>query len=61
MIDSKFNKRVIGILPEQIKKINNTVVIGGGLRKLEAIRAAMKGGWITTLITDSVVAAKLAL
>jgi DNA-binding transcriptional regulator LsrR (DeoR family) len=60
MVDSNFDRRVIGISPERIKKIGNTVVIGGGLKKLEAIKAAMKGGWVSVLITDSVVASKLA-
>jgi DNA-binding transcriptional regulator LsrR (DeoR family) len=60
MVDSNFDKRVIGISPEQMRRINNTVVVGGGLKKLEAIRAALKGGWIDTLITDSAVASKFA-
>jgi DNA-binding transcriptional regulator LsrR (DeoR family) len=46
-------------LPERIRRINNTVVVGGGLQKLEAIRAALKGGWINTLITDSAMASEL--
>ena len=61
MVDSKFDRRVIGISPERIRKIDNTVVVGGGLQKLEAIRAAMRGGWISVLITDSTVASKLAV
>ena len=60
MVDSKFDRRVIGISPERIRKIGNTVVVGGGIEKLEAIRAALKGGWINALITDSVVASELA-
>ncbi|MDR0652650.1 MAG: sugar-binding transcriptional regulator [Synergistaceae bacterium] len=59
MVDSGFDRRVIGISPEQVRRINNTVVVGGGLKKLEAIRAALKGGWINTLITDSAVASEL--
>jgi DNA-binding transcriptional regulator LsrR (DeoR family) len=60
MVDSGFDKRVIGISPELMRRINNTVVVGGGLGKLEAIRAALKGGWIDTLITDFTVASRLA-
>jgi DNA-binding transcriptional regulator LsrR (DeoR family) len=59
MVDSGFDRRVIGISPEQIKRINNTVVVGGGREKLEAIRAALKGGWISVLITDLAAASEL--
>jgi DNA-binding transcriptional regulator LsrR (DeoR family) len=59
LVNSNFDKRVIGISPELIKKINNTVVVGGGMNKLEAIRAALRGGWINTLITDAAVASEL--
>ncbi|MDR1510947.1 MAG: hypothetical protein LBS53_15085, partial [Synergistaceae bacterium] len=59
LVDSNFDKRVIGISPELIRKINNTVVVGGGMNKLEAIRAALLGGWINTLITDVAVASGL--
>ena len=59
MVDSNFDRRVIGISPEQIRKIGNTVVVDGGMKKLEAIRAALKGGWINALITDFEVASKL--
>jgi DNA-binding transcriptional regulator LsrR (DeoR family) len=60
MVDSRFDRRVIGISPDQMSQICNTVVVGGGLNKLDAIRAALKGGWIGTLITDAAVAAELA-
>ena len=33
--------------------------IGGGLEKADAIRAVLKGNWITTLVTDAGVARKL--
>jgi DNA-binding transcriptional regulator LsrR (DeoR family) len=59
MIQSKFDRRVIAISPEQIRKINNTVVVGGGGGKLEAIRAALLGKWVDTLITDSNTASRL--
>ena len=59
LVDSNFDKRVIGISPELMREIGNTVVVGGGLNKLEAIRAALRGGWINTLITDLAVASEL--
>lgn len=44
---------------EQLRKIPERIGVGGGLQKAEAIRAALKGGWITTLVTDAGVARRL--
>ncbi len=51
-IESKFEDRVFGMNYEQLKKTNRSIGIAGGKRKVEAIQAAMKGGWINILITD---------
>lgn len=45
---------------EQLRRIPQRIGVGGGLEKVEAIGAALKGGWITTLITDAGVARRLA-
>jgi DNA-binding transcriptional regulator LsrR (DeoR family) len=52
-------QRVIGITPEQLRKVRRTVGIAGGTRKSAAILAALRGGWITVLITDKDVAVEL--
>ena len=44
---------------EQLRGIPERIGIGGGLQKVEAIRAALRGGWITTLVTDAGVARQL--
>ncbi len=44
---------------EQLKKIPNRIGIGGGIEKIDAIRAILEGKWVTTLITDAGVARKL--
>ena len=44
---------------EQLRKIPERIGIGGGLEKADAIRAVLKGNWVTTLITDAGVARKL--
>ncbi len=58
-IDSSFNKRVLGISASQIRATPRCIAVAGGPRKVEAIRAALRGKWITTLITDLEVAREL--
>lgn len=59
LIDSSFNRRLLGISADQIRSTPRRVAVAGGTRKLEAIRAALRGKWITTLITDLDVAQAL--
>jgi len=51
--------RLIGLSRENLKAVDRKVGFAGGQRKLEAIAAAAKGGWIDVLVTDSITAAKL--
>jgi len=51
-IRTHFDERVIGISSEQVRRTRRRIGVAGGLRKFEAIRAALRGGWISTLITD---------
>jgi len=44
---------------KQIRRIPERVAIAGGLEKASAILAALKGKWITTLVTDAGVARRL--
>lgn len=59
LVDSAFNKRVLGISAPQILATPRRVGVAGGMRKAEAIRAALRGQWITTLITDLELARQL--
>lgn len=43
----------------QLRAIPERIGVGGGLEKVEAIRAALRGGWISTLVTDAGVARQL--
>jgi DNA-binding transcriptional regulator LsrR (DeoR family) len=52
LIESAFNERVVGISPDQFKRVPRRVGVAGGSEKLAAIGAALKGGWVDTLITD---------
>lgn len=51
-VHTPFDERVIGISAEQIRRVRRRLGVAGGRRKFEAIRAAARGGWISTLITD---------
>jgi DNA-binding transcriptional regulator LsrR (DeoR family) len=52
LVDSPFNDRVVGITPEQLKRVPRRIGVAGGSNKLAAIRAALTGQWVNTLITD---------
>ena len=52
LVDSHFNQRVVGISADQIRATPRRVAVAGGRRKFESIRAALRGKWVTTLITD---------
>lgn len=52
VVDSDFDARVIGISPEKLKAVPRRIAVAGGDRKLAAIRGALRGGWLTTLVTD---------
>lgn len=51
-VATDFDQRVIGISAEQIRRARRRIGVAGGRRKYQAIRGALRGGWITTLITD---------
>ncbi|HSW05538.1 sugar-binding transcriptional regulator [Aquabacterium sp.] len=51
-VETGFDQRVIGISTEQIRRARRRIGVAGGRRKFEAIRGALRGGWISTLITD---------
>ena len=58
-IESEINERIIGMTLEQIKQVPRIVGVSGGPDKPAAIRAALQGGLINVLITDSATAGKL--
>ncbi|MBE6483602.1 MAG: sugar-binding transcriptional regulator [Actinomycetaceae bacterium] len=55
-----FDERVMSIEREQLLRVPRRVAVAGGPDKYEAIRACLRGGWATTLITDSDTATRLA-
>ncbi|WPU10374.1 sugar-binding domain-containing protein [Pseudarthrobacter oxydans] len=55
-IDSELEDLVVGITREQLKSARHRWAVAGGARKHRAIRAAVAGGWVDTLVTDSATA-----
>jgi len=53
------NDRVIGMNLEQLRRTDRAVGIAGGPVKVQAIRGALRGGWVNVLITDRFTAEKL--
>ena len=58
-VDSEIDHRIIGITLEQLKRGPRVVAVSGGPDKVPAIRAALRGGLVDVLVTDSVTAARL--
>jgi DNA-binding transcriptional regulator LsrR (DeoR family) len=48
--------RVIAITAEQLQQVPEVIAVAGGTRKIDAIRAVLKGGYLTALVTDAGVA-----
>jgi DNA-binding transcriptional regulator LsrR (DeoR family) len=58
-IPSTLDERVVGMPLKQLRNVRRSVGIAGGKRKVEAIRAALRGRLINRLITDQFTAQKL--
>lgn len=50
---------VVGASLEQIRNAPRRIAVAGGPAKYRAIRAALRGGWITSLLTDAATARHL--
>jgi DNA-binding transcriptional regulator LsrR (DeoR family) len=58
-VRSTVDRRVIGVTPIQLRNADRSVGVAGGERKYEAIRGAIRGGWVNVLVTDRVTAERL--
>lgn len=58
-VPSELDDRVIGLSLDEIKHIKHVVGVAGGAAKVRAIRGALEGKLIHTLITDDVTARQL--
>lgn len=55
-VSTDLDDRVVGIEAGILRAIPRRIGVAGGRRKQEAIRAALLGGWVNTLITDHMTA-----
>ncbi len=58
-VDHPINDRIVGTDIERIKAIPRVIGVAGGLEKLPAIQAALRGGLVNVLVTDDQTAARL--
>lgn len=52
-VASALDERVVGIALDDFRHIPRRVAVAGGLHKVPAIRGALSGGLLTTLVTDT--------
>jgi DNA-binding transcriptional regulator LsrR (DeoR family) len=57
---SDLDQRIIGIPAATMRAVPRRIAVAGGEGKYEAIRAALRGGWISVLVTDLDTAQQLA-
>ncbi|WP_036196316.1 sugar-binding transcriptional regulator [Nocardioides aequoreus] len=55
-IEGELDDLVIGVTRDQLRAAGRRWAVAGGVRKREAVRAAVKGGWVDTLVTDAATA-----
>ncbi|HPT83837.1 MAG TPA: sugar-binding transcriptional regulator [Limnochordia bacterium] len=53
LVDVDLNRRVVGATLEDLAAIENVFVVAGGLRKAQAISAALRSGCVDYIITDA--------
>lgn len=51
-IVSDLDSRVIGLTLDQLRNVPRSIAVAGGVRKLDAIRGALAGGYLRCLVTD---------
>jgi DNA-binding transcriptional regulator LsrR (DeoR family) len=53
LVPSELDDRVVGIDADTLRKIPRRIGIAGGASKHKAIHAAVTGGWVNVLVTDT--------
>jgi DNA-binding transcriptional regulator LsrR (DeoR family) len=52
LVHSALDDRVLGLSVDELRSVPRRVGVAGGARKVEAVRAALHGGWLDVLVTD---------
>lgn len=58
-VRTPLDDRVIGITLDELQAVGRCVAVAGGLRKADAIHAALRGSWVHALVTDRRTAKRL--
>src|SRR6185295_8182173 len=53
LVTGDLDDRVVGINPEKLRQVRHRVGIAGGQSKHAAVQAALTGGWVNVLLTDT--------
>lgn len=53
LLDTYFENTLISISLERLRELKNVIGVAGGMQKVKAIKAALKGNYLDILITDS--------
>ena len=56
VLDIPQNRKVVALHPEQLSEVETVVGVAGGAAKAAAILAALRGGYLDVIVTDSVAA-----
>jgi DNA-binding transcriptional regulator LsrR (DeoR family) len=58
-VPTAFEERVIGITPDELRRVRRVIAVAGGAAKTEAIAAVLRSGLVHILVTDHFTAARL--
>lgn len=53
VVDEEIAQRVVGVSIDELRRVPETVAVAGGELKVDAIRACLRAGVVSTLVTDS--------
>ncbi|WCG22846.1 sugar-binding transcriptional regulator [Vagococcus lutrae] len=59
LVASDIEEKLVSISLDKVKDFDNVIGVAAGINKIEAIQAALRGGYINTLITDEKTALQL--
>ena len=51
-VRTSVDRRIMGIAPDALRAVPRRLAVAGGTEKHAAIEAALRGGWVTVLVTD---------
>ena len=46
------NQRIVAVRPEEVRRCGRVIAVAAGEEKVEPIRAVLRSGYVTTLVTD---------